>query len=490
MQRRQRAFEQQEPLYKILEKGLNDKTLQTRGDDGSFSSAIWMPDLYFSNAVKQEVFEEWFRVYPYTDEQQTELGTVIISQRMRVRATFAERFELANFPVDRQDLKVKVRSRQEAHLVHFSTPSISDASDRSQVLVDKFVREGEWELSDILRLRVGESRPTESLSQPPKVYPELHLQMRVVRKPWNYLFDVVLPLGLISLGSITSLVVPRADLGDRLAITVTMILTSITFKTITQRTLPVLSYQTLMDYYILTMFVFIFAVLVVNLAFLTPIFEERWQGLLAYPDDLQVATRAPPHLHPHNLRTPARGHVRPTRRSVRACPMPHLRAVDPGPPFAGSPRLQPARPRVALCRVLCALPRPRSRRLPALALAHVRDQPRVVHGARRPRRPAAGRFPPLARPAAARGAPLVARLLHKCHALRQDREEPRALLWNRRALQVVRRPGQPVALGRALAQGGVEARHASVGPLPRPAHRGDEPLNRHRLPQAALRQVG
>lgn len=207
---------------------------------------------------------------------------------MRVRATFAERFELANFPVDRQDLKVKVRSRQEAHLVHFSTPSISDASDRSQVLVDKFVREGEWELSDILRLRVGESRPTESLSQPPKVYPELHLQMRVVRKPWNYLFDVVLPLGLISLGSITSLVVPRADLGDRLAITVTMILTSITFKTITQRTLPVLSYQTLMDYYILTMFVFIFAVLVVNLAFLTPIFEERWQGLLAYPDDLQA----------------------------------------------------------------------------------------------------------------------------------------------------------------------------------------------------------
>ena len=32
-------------------------------------------------------------------------------------------------------------------------------------------------------------------------------QMRVVRKPWNYLFDIVLPLCLISLFSLTSLTI-------------------------------------------------------------------------------------------------------------------------------------------------------------------------------------------------------------------------------------------------------------------------------------------
>jgi len=96
-----------------------------------------------------------------------------------------------------------------------------------------------------------------------------------------------MPLCIISLASVASLAVKREDLGDRLAITVTMILTSITFKTVTQRTLPVISYQTVMDFYILSMFVFIFAVLAANLMFLTPMFEDRWRPLLAYPDDLQ-----------------------------------------------------------------------------------------------------------------------------------------------------------------------------------------------------------
>ena len=70
--------------------------------------------------------------------------------------------------------------------------------------------------------------------------------MRVVRKPWNYLFDVVLPLFLISLYSLSSLACARDDLPDRLTITLTMILTSITFKSIANSSLPTLSYQVLL----------------------------------------------------------------------------------------------------------------------------------------------------------------------------------------------------------------------------------------------------
>lgn len=238
LQRRQQSFDSQKPLFEVLETGLNEGTLR---------DSTWSPGLYFSNALDAEVEEEWYRVQPDTGPGVPD-GQVIIKQRKRIRSTFSEEFELEHFPVDKQDLKIKVRASRDVRMIHLAKGTSS--RQRSHVLVDRFVNSSEWLLDDQLRLLVGETRASESLAKPPKVYSELHLQMRVVRKPGNYLIDVVLPLGLINLFSLSSLAVPRDSLGDRIAITLTMILTSITFKSIANATLPTLSYQTAMDWWV------------------------------------------------------------------------------------------------------------------------------------------------------------------------------------------------------------------------------------------------
>lgn len=140
---------------------------------------------------------------------------------------------------------MKVRSTHDVRLVHLAAQT--NRLYESLVVTETFTSHGEWVLNKRLRLMEGESRKEESLSFPPTIYSEIHLQMRVTRKPWNYLFDVVLPLFFLSLFSLTSLGCSREALGDRLAITVTMILTSVTFKNVSNSTLPVLSYQTIVS---------------------------------------------------------------------------------------------------------------------------------------------------------------------------------------------------------------------------------------------------
>lgn len=93
----------------------------------------------------------------------------------------------------------------------------------------------------------------------------------------------MLPLGLISICSISSLVCSRENVGDRLAITLTMVLTSISFKYTTSASLPKVSYQTLLDTYILLSFVLLVVVVVADIAFFVPdLFVDR-----AYLEDTE-----------------------------------------------------------------------------------------------------------------------------------------------------------------------------------------------------------
>ena len=87
LQRRQPTFERQEPLYEVLEKGLNEGTL---------NDCVWTPQFVFLNLLNSEKSENWFKVYP--DHSNEESGTVVISQRWHVRGEFSEEFELENFP--------------------------------------------------------------------------------------------------------------------------------------------------------------------------------------------------------------------------------------------------------------------------------------------------------------------------------------------------------------------------------------------------------
>ena len=68
----------------------------------------------------------------------------------------------------------------------------------SLVVNSTFVHEAELRLSQHLHLYETESLQEHSSTVPPSIYPELHFKMRVVRLPYSYLYNIVLPLFFIS----------------------------------------------------------------------------------------------------------------------------------------------------------------------------------------------------------------------------------------------------------------------------------------------------
>lgn len=148
------------------------------------------------------------------------------------------------------------------------------------------------------------SLPSETLNVPARIYPQLQINMRAVRKFEQYISDVFTPQGILSLcacrhplppplaaafaacpshlplphlplpataervvpgASIrgrcatSSLLVPRDALGERLAITLTMVLASIAFKSTVNASIPSVAYMTWTDTYINTNFYFLCA---------------------------------------------------------------------------------------------------------------------------------------------------------------------------------------------------------------------------------------
>jgi hypothetical protein len=83
-----------------------------------------------------------------------------------------------------------------------------------------------------------------------------------------YADDIILPQAMLTLMATTSLLVPRDSLGERLGITLTMVLASIAFKSTVNASTPEIAYLTLVDLYILINFGFLIVLLIADLAFL------------------------------------------------------------------------------------------------------------------------------------------------------------------------------------------------------------------------------
>jgi len=83
----------------------------------------------------------------------------------------------------------------------------------------------------------------------------LSIRLRVERKPTYYFGNVVFPNFLIVVGSLSAFVIVPSDVGDRLSVTVTLMLAAVAFRFVVSSMLPKVAYLTLMDYYLLIGFV-------------------------------------------------------------------------------------------------------------------------------------------------------------------------------------------------------------------------------------------
>eukprot|EP00966_Prymnesium_polylepis_P105473 2442612-Prymnesium_polylepis.1 len=224
---------------------------------------MWTPELYFENldhvdfgTMRQQrlgsagIVEQWYKVY--SAKEAGELKP-LISLRMRVVGSFAKKFDLSHFPIDRQELSIRLRSHHPAHTLHLCQPR-DQVKYMSICRRDNFVHDDEWHMASELVAYESRSHPTDTLNVPAKVYAEYQFRVKVARKWHVYVWDILMPLWLLSVFSTSSLIVQRSSLGERIAIPLAMILASLTFRNSFIERIPVVSYMTTLDKIILLNF--------------------------------------------------------------------------------------------------------------------------------------------------------------------------------------------------------------------------------------------
>lgn len=185
-----------------------------------------------------------------------------------IHGEFGEELELENFPFDTQDLAVMLRfgwpckNRKEVQ-VRFVD------SHKSKVYINIFCLKNAWTQPQAVDVRFGFTKieenwkPTPEEQEIPDQFPLIWIRCQVGRKPKFYLVNVVLPVASIVFASISSLAVFE-DMGGRLGATLTLLLTAVAYKYLVAEMVPRISYNTLLDWYVLICWAFLLLMVLAN----------------------------------------------------------------------------------------------------------------------------------------------------------------------------------------------------------------------------------
>jgi len=176
-----------------------------------------------------------------------------LRSNLHVTGVFDEEMELLEFPFDVQCLTIKLR---------LWGGGVEQTSDYGRLLLGAVTAR---HLRHLRRMYAPAIRTT-APSPGPLIHQKqaLEVTMIVQRKSAHYLRTVVLPLfGLTSMTFFAFILEP-ADLADRQALVVTMLLTVVAFKLVVADALPKLSYSTRLDTYMEGCFITIFAIAIEN----------------------------------------------------------------------------------------------------------------------------------------------------------------------------------------------------------------------------------
>ena len=206
--------------------------------------SMWNPSYYFINAVNIEDHERNRSIRRGNPPQ------VIL--QCRIIGTFKEVLEIDKFPFDYQDLSLTLTSKCHADKLTF----VKDPEVEDNICTEYFYPKQEWDLRPHVITKQQTLEPKEGASL--NRYPQYRICMNVMRQFKFYIYNLFLVMGLITALTFSSLAVEADAPGDRVQITLTLLLTSVAFKYYAQQFVPTVSYLTLIDKYILSCIVFQF----------------------------------------------------------------------------------------------------------------------------------------------------------------------------------------------------------------------------------------
>lgn len=165
----------------------------------------------------------------------------VIVERRRINGQFWQTLDLKNFPADVQNLTISISSLKQASEIKL----YQSKEKPSSVNIKAFVDSQEWKLYK--HITVSEYLRDSILSV--ETFPAIDITINVARKPTFYYWNAFFLVFLITMASLSIFSI-RCHLNqNRIQTTCTLLLTSVTFKWITNRSLPTVSYMTSLDKY-------------------------------------------------------------------------------------------------------------------------------------------------------------------------------------------------------------------------------------------------
>ncbi|CAM9106402.1 unnamed protein product, partial [Ectocarpus fasciculatus] len=187
--------------------------------------------------------------------------------KLRQKLRFNEKMELENFPYDIQEMNLPLTFNAASSRVRL----------HHNVQYPSLFFHKQFQLSSVYNVVYGgttlavlsQSDPRESSAS--MVYPRCTFKVLLERKAGYYVSNVVIPLAVLTLlGPLSNAV--EADgsalgTGDRLSVTLTLILTAVAYKFVVAASLPQVSYLTLLDLHVLACFAFLVVNAVENVVY-------------------------------------------------------------------------------------------------------------------------------------------------------------------------------------------------------------------------------
>eukprot|EP00795_Rhopilema_esculentum_P007550 gene7550-13335_t len=215
---------------------------------------LWDPNIYINDVVSFDVHERSQRLVP----ADTYGMPPDVVQYLHIKGTFKEVLEVNEFPYDYHDLTLVLTSNWQVDKINL----LEEPFRNDNIRTWNFTARQEWDLQQHVLVESTESIPEEGSS--PNIFPLYKVQLHVMRQYGFYLYNVALIMCLITALTFSSFAVKVDSIGDRIQITLTLLLTSVAFKYYVQQFVPTVSYLTLMDKYILSCMIFQFAMAAIH----------------------------------------------------------------------------------------------------------------------------------------------------------------------------------------------------------------------------------
>lgn len=200
------------------------------------SNLKWKPELYIDNAINDPREQVSYKIL-FEDKK------YLVSEVKKLKGIFSENLELANFPLDIQDLTLQITSKNSTNKVNF----ILTQNKFSQQNISNTLDKSMWHLHNAIRVR--ENSILREYSYGKRVYPCIEITCQVFRHSGYFHWNALLPILLITICSLAPFVLDSKATASRLGTTASMLLSSVSYKIAVSRLLPTVSYLTSLDMY-------------------------------------------------------------------------------------------------------------------------------------------------------------------------------------------------------------------------------------------------